>query len=719
MLKKSGDLGKITITSLVCLFMLSVTALCSASDSSKVYSSVDAGRIIQGSQEDWLSHGRTYSEQRFSPLAEINDKNVARTGLAWSFDFDTTRGVRGIEATPLVADGVMYVSASWSVVHALDARTGKLIWTYDPKASGAWARKVCCDVVNRGVALWGDNVYVGTIDGRLIAIDRKHGERVWEVKTVPDTVPYSITGAPRVVNGNVIIGNGGAEYGVRGYITAYDAETGKQQWRFYTVPGNPEYKYENPILETAAKTWRGEWWKDGGGGTVWDSMAYDPELNILYIGVGNGSPWDREVRSPGGGDNLFLSSIVALNPDDGSYIWHYQTTPGDTWDYTAVQQMILADLEIKGKHRKVIMQAPKNGFFYVLDRETGELLSADNYVEINWATHVDLKTGRPVETADARYLGASRLGIPGPAGGHNWHPMAYNPYTNLVYIPAQQAPFVYEQLKKYEREEGFWNTGVEFEKIYFPDDGGKSVQDGKNAHTGHLLAWDPVGQKEVWRVQHAGPHNGGALTTAGNLVFQGTSKGVFYAYSADKGRVLWSYVTQTAIMAAPISYEIEGEQYIAVAAGWGGNFGLYSGELSFKPHKKIAKPRLFVFKMDANNSFETVTLAEQKMERPPVLQESESKYLKGQALYSKYCVVCHGMNVVSSSGIPDLRYSIARVNYAWDEIVRKGILAPRGMASFAEVIDKDEAQAIKHYVVKRAWIEYENAKKKMIRGFFE
>ncbi len=368
-----------------------------------VTATVDSERVTNANSEpgNWLAHGRTYDESRFSPLTKINADNVGELGLAWYFDTGTDRG---LEASPIVVDGVMYTSGSWSVVFANNAKTGELIWSYDPKVPKEWGAKACCDVVNRGVAVWKGRVYVGTIDGRLIALDAVTGEVAFDVNTIDRTKPYTITGAPRIVNDKVIIGNGGAEYGVRGYVTAYDTTSGEQVWRFYTVPGDPEQPFENPILEEAAKTWTGRWWTMGGGGTVWDSMAYDPELNLLYIGVGNGSPWNQFLRSPGGGDNLFLSSVVALNPDTGEYVWHYQTTPGDTWDYTATQHMILADLMIEGEVRKVIMQAPKNGFFYVLDRVTGEFISADAYVPITWATSVDPETGRPVETEEnARY----------------------------------------------------------------------------------------------------------------------------------------------------------------------------------------------------------------------------------------------------------------------------------------------------------------------------
>ncbi len=345
---------------------------------------VEAG-AVDSEAGQWTTHGGTPLEQRHSPLEQINADNVAQLGLAWSFDLGSTRGV---EATPIVVNGRIFVTAPWSVLFALDARTGKLLWKFDPEVPGSWGPTTCCDVVNRGAAYSNGAVFVGTIDGRLVSVDAATGSLNWEVQTTDRSLPYTVTGAPRVVKGKIIIGNGGADMGVRGYVTAYDAESGRQIWRFYTVPGDPSKPFEHSELEMAAETWTGEWWAAGGGGTAWDSMAYDPELDLLYIGTGNGGPWTSYARSPGGGDNLFLCSILALRPDTGELVWHYQTTPGDNWDYTSVQHMILADLTTDGRTRHVLMQAPKNGFFYVLDRETGELISAEPYVSVNWASRV-------------------------------------------------------------------------------------------------------------------------------------------------------------------------------------------------------------------------------------------------------------------------------------------------------------------------------------------
>ena len=359
---------------------------------------VDAERIINADREpqNWLAHGRTYDEQRFSPLTTINTDSVSKLGLAWYLDLGTNRG---LEATPIVVDGVIYVSGAWNIIYAIDARSGKLLWQHDPETSRVWVAEYAVhDAVSRGLAVWDGKVIAATLDGRLFALDATNGGLLWSVLTIDRSKPYTITGAPRVIKGRVIIGNSGADYGVRGYLSAYDVSNGELDWRFYTVPGDPLKPQESAVLEMAVKTWTGdEWYKTGGGGTVWNSMAFDPELNLLYFGVGNGTPWSRELRSPGGGDNLFLSSIVAVNPDNGEYAWHYQTTPGESWNFSAVESIILAELEIEGKTRKVLIQAPKNGFFYVLDRATGELLSAEQYIEQNWASHVDMATGRPVE----------------------------------------------------------------------------------------------------------------------------------------------------------------------------------------------------------------------------------------------------------------------------------------------------------------------------------
>ncbi|WP_425408514.1 PQQ-dependent dehydrogenase, methanol/ethanol family [Hyphococcus sp.] len=657
-----------------------------------------------GDPGSWALHGRTYGEDRFSPLERIDRGNVADLELAWSYDFDTRRGQ---ESTPIIIDGVMYVSSAWSKVHALDAKTGELIWQYDPEVPGEWAVRGCCDIVNRGVAYWNGKIYVGSFDGRLIAIDAASGERAWETDTIIDRdEAYTITGAPRIVKGRVIIGNGGGEFGVRGYVSAYDAETGALDWRFFTVPGDPSKPFENPILEMAAKTWSGEWWKHGGGGTVWDSMAYDAELDLLYIGVGNGSPWNPAIRSPGGGDNLFISSIVALRPETGEYVWHYQTTPGDQWDYTATQHMILADLDIGGEPRKAIMQAPKNGFFYVLDRTDGTLISAEAFAPMNWADGVDIETGRPNILEGALYHengDSPFMGTPGPMGAHNWHPMSFSKATGLVYLPAQFVAFPYAPETDYRKSKLSTNLGIDLEPIILPTE--QTIRDQvRRSLKGRLMAWDPVAQKEVWRVDHGGPWNGGVLSTAGGLVFQGNRNGGFAAYDDRTGEKLWERDAQTGVIAAPVSYEIDAEQYIAVAAGWGGVLPLLLGELShLESGAQVNRSRVLVYRLGGDAPpLDRYPVARAPSPAPAPFGTDE-QIADGRLSYTRYCSGCHGDTAVSGGVLPDLRSSYALADEeTWNRIVLEGALTPAGMVGFADELSPRDAANIRAYIVRRA-----------------
>ncbi len=662
---------------------------------------VDAQRIRNADAEpgNWLAHGRTWSEQRFSPLDDINRSNVGELGLAWHFDLDTNRGQ---QASPIVVDGVMYTTSAWSKVQVLDAATGQLKWQYDPEVSKEWDVKSCCGVQNRGAAVWKGRVFIGTIDGRLIALDAETGELAWEAQTTDRNERYSITGAPRVFDDKVVIGNGGAEYGVRGYVTAYDTETGEQAWRFYTVPGNPADGFESEVMELAATTWSGTWWEHGGGGTAWDSFAYDPELDLLYIGTGNGSPWSRSERSPDGGDNLFLASIVAVRGKTGEYVWHYQTVPGDTWDYTATQHMILADLEIDGIERKVIMQAPKNGFFYVLDRENGEPLSAENIMPVNWATHINLETGRPVEVQGARYddTGSAMKITPGPAGAHSWHPMSYSPDTGLVYIPAKQEPFIYKIDEDFKAQVIGMNLGVNYwdpvEEInQLPPEWGPEFQ-------GHLLAWDPLTQEEVWRITHSTMENGGVLSTAGGLVFQGNSDAELVAYDAANGDSLWSAGTQTGILAPPVSYSVNGEQYVAVVAGWGGITALFLGPIVNEDGSKRNVSRVLAFKLGGTTALPPLP----ELPPPPPPPDdfgSEDQIAAGAAHYTRICSVCHGVGAISGGVLPDLRHSVYTGDaVAWRSVVIEGALSERGMIAFAPIFSEQDAEAIRAFVAHQA-----------------
>jgi alcohol dehydrogenase (cytochrome c)/quinohemoprotein ethanol dehydrogenase len=650
---------------------------------------VDAARMgkADGDGANWLSYGRTYSEQRFSPLTKITADNAKQLGLAWYADLDTNRGQ---EATPLVIDGVLYTSTAWSLVKAYDAATGKLLWSYDPEVPKELGVEGCCDVVSRGVAAWKGRIYLATFDARLIAIDARTGKPVWSVKT-GDQKHLTITQAPRVIKGRVVIGMSGGEYGIRGYISAYDAETGKLDWRFYTVPGDPSKPFENKAMEMAAKTWSGEWWKDGGGGVVWDAISYDPELNLVYFGTGNGLEWARSYRSANKGDNLFLSSIVALNADTGAYVWHFQVNPGEEWDYDAVGQLTLADLTIDGKPRKVIMQANKNGYFYVLDRQTGQFIHAKQYVPQNWADGLDPKTGRPIEHKDIRYstTGKPVVMMPGPDGAHSWHAMAYNPKTGLVYIPAQEIGKSFTPVKDFKRSEIGWNLGVD-------------VAGTPGDKKGYLLAWDPVAQKEVWRSAHIGPWNGGIVTTAGNLVIQGDATGHLNAYRADTGERLWSIDVQSPIMAAPVSYEVGGEQYIAVLSGFGSAFSLQAGAHAAQSGNIRNISRVLAFKVGGTATLPAAPPMQKLALNPPPATADAATVSAGEQLFGRYCSACHGENAVGGGVVPDLRASSFIGNDFFNEIVLNGAMKDAGMAPFKAVLDQKDAAAIRAYLIKRA-----------------
>jgi len=565
--------------------------------------------------EDWLMYGLNYQEQRYSLLKQIDTSNVNRLGLAWTYDIGIGGGNQ--EATPLVHNGVLYSITNWSITFAVDVRTGKELWRYDPKVDRAFGPKICCGIVNRGLGLYQDKVYVPVIDGRLVALNMATGAEVWSAQTTPVGEDYSVTMAPRIAKGKVIIGNAGSEYPVRGYVTAYDAETGKQAWRFYTVPGDPKKGFENKAMEAAAKTWGGEWYKFGGGGTVWDGMTYDPDSNLIYFGTGNGGPWPSDFRQSKGLDNLYVCSVVALNADTGEYKWHYQFVPEDSWDFDSVQQLTLADLRINGQNRKVIMQANKNGFFYVLDRLNGKVISAAPFAQVNWASEVDLRTGRPMTRPEAFYTKDRAVQIfPGPGGAHNWAPMAFNPTTNLMYIPTSaNSSSTYRLPDNFTYQAGRTNMGVAFGGA--GGGGGRGPapapnpaatggiaepgaaagagfvvptapppaanagptlpsvgpvdKDGKFYTGSWLIAIDPSTQKEKWRVLGGGSIGGGALTTAGNLVFQTTNDGRLKAYRADTGgdALVDIPTNQRGGIGPPITFMVDGKQYVAVAGGQG------------------------------------------------------------------------------------------------------------------------------------------------------
>lgn len=664
----------------------------------------DAAIADVGNTAEWLTYGRNHNEQRFSPLDRVNSENVAKLKVDWYLDIPHPVG---LVSTPLVADGVMYFVDSRNVVRAVDAVRGELLWTYDPEVAKHAAARMRIAFLHgsRGLALWGDSVYVATVDGRLIAIEAATGRPIWTTATIDPAKAMYITGAPKAFRGKVLIGNGGTEHGpARGYVTAYAAETGKEVWRFYIVPGNPADGFENAAMEMAAKTWTGEWWRTGGGGNVWHGMTYDPEFNAVYIGTGNGSPWNHKIRSPGGGDNLFLSSVLALDADTGDYRWHYQTTPGETWDYNSNMDMVLADLQIGGRDVKALLHAPKNGFFYVIDRSNGRLISAEPFAEVSWASHVDIETGRPVELPGARYPDGGPVRVtPGPPGAHNWPPMSFNPVHGLVYIPTIHETFEFSEAGV---DVARWKSpdwlapvpgrgyGVAIRQVSLPP----------NRPVSSLQAWDPVQQRQVWEVALATAWNPGTLTTGGDLVFQGTADGDFVAYHAATGEVLWRQHMGLGISAPPITYGIGDRQYIALLVGWGsspatsGGLDNYQLGWAYRAHPR----RLVVFSLDGKYD-----VPASPPPAPPVplddpaLEVDEELVGYGAEVYGN-CSTCHGGGAVSGGGSPDLRASpVVLSEVAFDAVVRGGALMAQGMPAFPALSDQ-HLKALQHYIRRQA-----------------
>lgn len=642
---------------------------------------------------NWLMYGRTSNDQRFSPLNQINEQTVASLGLVWSEELPTTRG---LEATPIVEDGIIYTTSSWNVVYAMDAKTGKTVWQYDPGLDRSRAFVYCCDTVNRGLALSGNKLYEGLLDGRLIALDKHTGTVVWSTQTTDPAKAYSITMAPRIAGGKVVIGNAGAEYGVRGYISAYDAETGKMVWRFYTVPGDPKDGFETDALAKAAKTWSGDTWKNGAGGTAWEGIGYDPALDLLYFGTANGTAWYRALR--GAGDALYTSAIVAVHARDGSLAWFYQPTPGDNWDFDATQPLVQADLKIGGRIRNVLMQGNKNGFFYVLDRRTGEFLSGTAFVSgITWATGLDPRSGRPIEAPGV--AGAAPAIIsPDTFGAHNWHPIAFSPATGLVYLAAKSGSvYLHRPDTKWTYEADHINTGLD--QTYNGPLRAKYAA--MPAPTGELLAWDPVAKKAAWHAASPVLETGGVLATGGNLVFQGRADGMLVAYRATDGKQLWSFDTGTGIIAPPVTYSVEGVQYVTVMAGWGGGAG--QANVVKSGPSKAGYGRVLTFAIGATAKVKVTPFGH---DGPPPMPEltydsSPELVLRGEQGYNGRCVTCHGRNAVGSA-LPDLRYSSKETIQSLDRIVLDGMLAPAGMPSFRKIVTPDDVKSLQAYIVSRA-----------------
>jgi len=669
----------------------------SATKAISVVGDVDDARIIGAFTSEpgsWLAYGQTYKEQRFSMLTQIDRVNVADLGLAWTKPIGA---MERMQATPLVVDGVMYVTNGLSVVYAIDAISGEEIWAFDPQTDRSYIQYAFDLPTNRGVAVYKGRVYVATFDGRLIAIDASTGKEVWDVDTWhPSALDrFNITGAPRAAAGKIFIGQGSSESRRRrGYVTAYDADTGELAWRFYLVPGDPSKPFEHPAMELAAQTWGGEWWKFGGGGTAWNSLVYDEEFNSLYIGVGNGAPWPRAIRSPGGGDDLFLSAIVSVNVETGRMNWYYQTTPGDNWDYSSAMDMTLTEMEVDGVVRKVLLQAPKNGFFYVLDRTDGTLLRAHPYTEgINWATHIDMETGRPVENPEARYEENGYWMLPANAGAHNWEPQSWDQTLGVMYF------YYHDYPNFYSLDEAFVKTGV-----YKIRPRGLSLGIGEGEYRraleakagprpetkGYITAFDPLTGEHRWRHQLDTAFNGGVLATTTGLVFQGEGNGRFTARDTATGEPIWSYETSGRFSSSLISYMIDDVQYVATVVS-GNNYDLRGSVL--------------VFRLGGGHVMASTEQRKLEIPEQPTIEASEETIEQGDALYHAHCATCHrgiGVTSIVATAVPDLRAMTEEIHGQYTDIVLKGSLLEKGMAGFEGTLDSAQAEAIRAFIVTEA-----------------
>ena len=644
-----------------------------------------------GAEANWTDTGGGKDESGYSRLAKINTRNVGKLGLASFTDLPDDETL--LEATPIAVDGMVYFTGTHSRVYAVDPTTGKILWTFDPEIWRVSPGKLASNFgANRGVAYDNGKIFLGALDGRLIALDAKTGTQVWSTQTVPKDNYQTVTGAPRVFKGKVIIGNTGGDLGVRGRVAAYDQATGKEVWHFFLAPGAPEENKGDPTMEMIAKTWTGEWWKTGTGGAAWSGFTFDPELNRIYIGAGNAGPYDPAIRSPGGGDNLFIASIVAVDADTGKYVWHYQQNPREAWDYKSIANMISATIQIDGKPRKVLMQVPTNGFFYVLDRETGKLISAEKVGKVTWAEKIDLKTGRPVEAPNIRYEKKDVFIWPGPIGAHSWHPMSYSPKTGLVYVPYMQMPGFYTT-NPLPGAMKLFNVSMVFKKVD-PDDG-----------KGKLIAWDPVAQKARWKIDRPYMWNGGILSTAGDLVFQGTGDGVFAAYDAENGKELWKFNPQGGIVGQPISYTAKGKQYVSVLVGYGG--GIVGAAPLVNPGWKFGRNprRMLTFAIGGDKALPTAPGPRQPvkpLDDPSIVLKNEDVWT-GQALFGACGALCHGVDAVGAGAqAPDLRESsIAMSEDALWEVVHNGALEKRGMPRYPQ-FTREQVHQIWSYIRARA-----------------
>ena len=688
---------------------------------------VDLPRLLAAEREPgaWLANGRDLGKTFYSPLASIDRNTVARLGFAWEFQTGTARGM---ESTPLLVDGVMYVSGVAGRVYALDPADGSVRWRFEPSIDLKYSRSACCDIVNRGLAVWKGRVYVATVDGILYSLDAGDGRVLWKVDTIVDrSRAYSVTGAPQIAGPVVVIGNGGAEYDSRGYASAYDLETGTLAWRFFTVPGDPEKPQESAALQRAAKTWTGgNWWERGGGGNVWDAITYDPETNLVYFGTANGAPTSRSKRSPGGGDNLYVASIIAVHADSGEYAWHYQETPGERWDFDATPHLVLATLQWEGRARKVLLQASKNGFFYVLDRGTGELLRADPFVATSWAKSVDRKTGRPIEEQSADYSdGKPRLIFPSTIGAHNFNPMSLSARTGLVYIPTVHAGMVLTESPALgPRLPGRFETGAQMAlsaQLAAPQSlppamrplAAASALKGMPdiAMYASLKAWDPVAGKVVWEARNVSfADHGGVLSTGGGLVVQGGIDGKLRVYNDETGALLKQIDVGTAMIAAPMTYLVGGVQYIAITAGsGGGGWNVWSPENA--AYTRGNANRVLAFRLDGGATPIPVPLSPvTPVPQPPDSIGTTADVRAGAALFATNCGHCHAN--LPRAPVPDLRRSgLLRDETAFQSVVRGGALQERGMPRWDDLLTTAEVHRIRAWLIAVAQQAYDTERR--------
>jgi quinohemoprotein ethanol dehydrogenase len=661
-----------------------------------------------GSQDgQWLAYGRDDAQQRFSPLTAINAANVRHLGLAFKVILPAETS---LVSTPLMAGGTLYFTGRFSVVYAVDARTGAIRWTFDPKAREELVktpRRMTYNWgVSRGLAYWKGTLLVATADGRLISLSEKDGSQRWSASTIDPSEPYLyITGAPMVFRDRVLIGNGGGDFGPsRGYVTAYSASTGTKLWRTFTVPGDPAKGVEGKAMAIAAKTWGPEWWKTTGGGNVWNAMTFDAEFNRIYIGTGNGSPWNHNIRGRAGGDNLYVASIIALDAESGQYIWHYQVVPGDNWDYDATQDLVLADLELRGTKTKVLMQANKDGFYYVIDRSNGRLISAEKYAHVTWADRVDLSTGRPVEAPGMRPLSGVITFWPWVNGAHSWPSMSFSPDTGLTYIPGMD---VRQVLDVRGIDPKTYKAGPVDQWMGYSDIIGRGVGRGGDTFepSAWLKAFDPKTGKTAWQVKQPGLWSGGTLTTHGNLIFIGQANGDLAAYNAETGVKLWAFACGRPITAAPISYALNGTQYVAVLAGWGGSpavEGALSEPGGLRMTYRDGGRGLYVFALNGTASTQLPPVAKVVPIDVPTFQPDEKLVRVGEHLFDNTCNLCHGTDALSGGAAPDLRASpLAADRTTLGNIVLKGLLQVRGMPQYVDFADRD-VDALYHYIRWRA-----------------